>query len=254
MFGAGTPAERKQNLIMRQAQQRSVLDFVAGETQRLEGQLSSQDNHKLDQFLTNVREIEQRIARAEGFSTSRSPGDVDEPQAAIPHSFTDYVRLNFDVLHLAFLTDNTRVATFMISGDGNNRDFAEIGVPEGHHFCTHHHNDPSLIAKTCTIDHWYVQQLAYFLDKMENTKDVDGNSLLHNSMIVYGSGHADGNRHTHTNLPIVLAGNGGGLLNPGRYVQYQAQPITNLWLSLMDRMGAGSLDRFGDSTGRLANV
>jgi hypothetical protein len=193
---------------MRQRQQQSILDFVAEDTQSLQRQLSGGDNHKLDQFLTNVREIEQRIERIEKSYAKHTAGDAPTPDAAIPASFTEYVRLNFDMLHLAFLTDNTRVATFMISGDGNNRDFNEIGIPEGHHFCTHHRNQPDLIAKTCVIDHWYVQQLAYFLNKMDQTQDVDGNSLLHNSMIVYGSGHADGNRHTHTNLPIILAGAG----------------------------------------------
>jgi len=254
LFGAGSPQERAQNLIMRQRQQRSVLDFVAEDTRSLEQQLSGSDNRKLDEFLTNVREIEQRIERVEKSYGKHSVGDVPTPDAAIPASFTQYVRLNFDMLHLAFLTDNTRVATFMISGDGNNRDFNEIGVPEGHHFCTHHRNQPDLIAKTATIDHWYVQQLAYFLNKMDQTKDIDGNSLLHNSMIVYGSGHADGNRHTHTNLPIILAGAGGGTLTPGRYVRNSSTPITNLYLSLMDRMGVADMNRFGDSTGRLASV
>jgi hypothetical protein len=254
LFGAGSPKERTQNLVLRQRQQRSILDFVAADTQSLERQLSGGDNQKLDQFLTNVREIEQRIERIEKSYAGHTAGDAATPAAAIPASFTEYVRLNFDMLHLAFLTDNTRVATFMISGDGNNRDFNEIGIPEGHHFCTHHRNQADLIAKTCTIDHWYVQQLAYFLDKMDKTTDVDGNSLLHNSMIIYGSGHADGNRHTHTNLPIILAGAGGGALTPGRYVQHQPTPVTNLYLSLMDKMGAGGVPRFGDSTGRLASV
>jgi hypothetical protein len=254
LFGAGSPKERTQNLAMRQRQQHSVLDFVAEDTQSLERQLSGSDNQKLDQFLTNVREIEQRIERIEKSYTKHTAGDAEAPAPAIPASFTEYVRLNFDMLHLAFLTDNTRVATFLISGDGNNRDYAEIGIPEGHHFCTHHRNQPDLIAKTCVIDHWYVQQLAYFLNKMEETKDIDGNSLLHNSMIIYGSGHADGNRHTHTNLPIILAGAGGGSLTPGRYVQNKATPATNLYLSLMDRMGATGITRFGDSTGRLADL
>jgi hypothetical protein len=254
LFGVGSPQERAKNLIARQRQQSSVLDFVAQDTRSLEQELSGSDNHKLDEFLTNVREIEQRIERVEKSSGKHTAGDLPAPDAAIPASFTEYVRLNFDMLHLAFLTDNTRVATFMISGDGNNRDFNEIGVPEGHHFCTHHRNQPDLIAKVETIDHWYVKQLAYFLNKMDQTKDIDGNSLLHNSMIVYGSGHADGNRHSHTNLPIILAGSGGGALTPGRYVRNFATPITNLYLSLMDRMGVANLLRFGDSTGRLASV
>jgi hypothetical protein len=254
LFGAGSPRERTHNLLLRQRQERSILDFVTDDTQSLQRQLSGNDTQKLDQFLTNVREIEQRIQRVEKTYAKHTAGEVPEPNAAIPASFTEYVRLNFDMLHLAFLTDNTRVATFMISGDGNNRDFNEIGIPEGHHFCTHHRNQPDLIAKTSTIDHWYVQQLAYFLDKMDQTKDIDGHSLLHNSMIVYGSGHADGNHHTHTNLPIILAGGGGGTLTPGRFVQNSSAPITNLYLSLMDRMGVGGLNRFGDSTGRLTGV
>ena len=254
LFGAGSPKERTQNLVMRQQQQRSVLDFVAEDTKSLERQLSGGDSQKLDQFLTNVREIEQRLERVEKSYAHHTAGDAPTPAPAIPASFTEYVRLNLDMLLLAFQTDNTRVATFMISGDGNNRDFTEIGVPEGHHFCTHHRNQADLIAKTCVIDHWYVQQLAYFLDKMDQTRDVDGNSLLHNSMIIYGSGHADGNRHTHVNLPIILAGAGGGALTPGRYVQNKPTPVTNLYLSLMDRMGAGGVTRFGDSTGRLSNI
>jgi hypothetical protein len=104
------------------------------------------------------------------------------------------------------------------------------------------------------IDLWYVTQLAYFLDKMEKTKDIDGNSLLHNSQIVYGSGNSDGNRHTHVDLPIILAGGGGGTLTQGRYVNQPNLPISNLYLSMMDRIGAKGIERFGDSTGRLADV
>src|SRR6185295_771080 len=106
-----------------------------------------------------------------------------------------------------------------------------------------------MMEKIAEIDLWYVQQLAYFLEKMEQTKDIDGKSLLHNSQIVYGSGNADGNRHTHTNLPVILAGGGGGALSPGRYTQYDDQPLANLYLSMMDRIGGKAMDRFGDSTG-----
>ncbi len=254
LFGTGaTPAERLQSLQLRKTQQRSVLDFVASETRDFSRGLSTRDNQKLDEYLTSVREIEQRIQRAETSSDQHPDPGRDAPDG-IPASFKDYVRLNLDMLHLAFLTDNTRVATFMFAGDGNNRDFAEIGVPEGHHFCTHHHNDPDLIAKTCTIENWYVAQLAYFLEKMEATKDVDGNSLLHNSMIMYGTGIADGNRHNHQNLPVILAGAGGGTLTPGRYIQNDPSPIANLYLSMLDRMGVPSMERFGDSTGRLTDV
>jgi hypothetical protein len=119
---------------------------------------------------------------------------------------------------------------------------------------SHHQNIADKVAKVADIDLWYVQQFAKFLGKLQATKDVDGNSLLHNTMIVYGGGNADGNRHTHVNLPILLAGGGGGTLNPGRYVKHGNQSAMNLYLSLADRMGVKNLERFGDSTGRLANV
>jgi hypothetical protein len=254
LFGTGgTPAERQKSLLLRKAQQRSVLDFVASETTSVSRDLSTRDNQKLDEYLTSVREIEQRIQRAETTSDKHPDPGRDAPDG-IPVVFKDYLRLNLDMLHLAFLTDNTRVASFMFAGDGNNRDFADIGVPDGHHFCTHHAGNADLIAKTCIIENWYVAQLAYFLEKMEATQDVDGHSLLHNSMIMYGTGIADGNRHNHQNLPIILAGAGGGTLTPGRYIKYGSTPIANLYLSMIDRMGVPSLERFGDSTGRLADV
>jgi hypothetical protein len=111
-----------------------------------------------------------------------------------------------------------------------------------------------MIDKVAEIDLWYVKHLAKFLEKMEQTKDVDGQSLLQNSMIVYGSGNADGNRHTHTNLPVLLAGAGGGTLTPGRFAKYGGVPMSNLLLSLADRMGAQSVERLGDSTGRVQNI
>ena len=160
----------------------------------------------------------------------------------------------FDMLVLAFQTDATRVATFLLAGEGSNRSFSEIGVSEGHHNLTHHDNKPDIIAKVARIDLWYATQLAKFLEKMEETKDLDGQSLLHNSMILYGSGNADGNRHTHTNLPILLAGSAGGGLKTGRYLKTRPAPLTNLFLSMGDRMGAEGIERHGDSTGRLACV
>jgi hypothetical protein len=160
----------------------------------------------------------------------------------------------FDILTLAFQTDSTRIATILLAHDGSNRSFAEIGIPEGHHDLSHHFGDEEKIRKVSDIDVWYVKQFAQFLKKLEQTKDVDGQSLLHNSMILYGGGNADGNRHTHVNLPLILAGAGGGTLTPGRFIKHGSQPTTNLFLSMADRMGIQGLERFGDSTGRLASV
>jgi hypothetical protein len=160
----------------------------------------------------------------------------------------------YDMMLLAFKTDSTRVATFILGHDGDNRSFSEIGVNEGHHDLSHHQNDAERVEKVATIDRWYSEQFNKFLERMDETIDVDGNTLLHNSRIVYGSGNADGNRHTHENLPVLLAGAGGGQLNPGRYVQHGAEPMSNLFLTLADQVGVSGLDRFGDSTGRLGNV
>jgi hypothetical protein len=160
----------------------------------------------------------------------------------------------YDMLLLAFQTDSTRVATLLLAHDGSNRSFDHIGIFEGHHDLTHHQNRKDWIEKVADIDLWYVAQFARFLDKLRATKDIDGNSLLHNTMIVYGSGNADGNRHTHDNLPIVLAGAGGGTLKPGRYVKHGSKPMTDLFLSVADRMGIRGVERFGDSTGRLGNI
>jgi hypothetical protein len=253
LFGSGPRNERKQNLALRQEQQRSILDFVQNDSHALANELAGRDRDKLDEYLTSVRDIEQRIQRSEKSRVGAKEPDADTP-AGIPESFTQYVRLMYDMLLLSFQTDSTRVATFMIAGDGSNRDFAEIGIPEGHHSLSHHRNIPETIKKVAAIDLWYATQFAYFLEKMENTKDVDGNSLLHNSMIVYGSGNSDGNRHTHTDLPIILAGGGGGTLAPGRFVKHSDAPMSNLYLSMMDRIGVKNMDRFGDSTGRLANI
>jgi hypothetical protein len=155
---------------------------------------------------------------------------------------------------LAFQTDSTRIATVLLAGEGSNRTFAEVGLSEGHHNLTHHRNNPEIIDKVKEIDLWYMKQLAKFLDKMQQTKDTDGRSLLQNSMIMYGSGNADGNRHSHNNLPILLAGGGGGSLKGGRYIKAKPAPLTNLFLSMADRMGIQNLQRFGDSSGRLANI
>jgi hypothetical protein len=158
------------------------------------------------------------------------------------------------MLLLSFQTDSTRVATFMIAGDGNNREFSEIGINDGHHALTHHGGKADWIEKVIQIDTWYAKQLAYFIEKMDATKDIDGNSLLHNSQILYGSGCGDGNRHTHVNLPAILAGGGGGTLNPGRYTQFDNLPMCNLYLSMADRVGGKPLERFGDSTGRVTDI
>ena len=252
LFGSGAPGERHANLERRRHEQRSVLDFVLAEARSMHRRLQSGDKDKLDQYLTGVRELETRIEKVERLGEAADPA-IDTP-VGIPADYAEYIQLMYDLLVLAFQTDSTRVATLMLAHDGSNRSFDHIGIFEGHHDLTHHRNRPEWIDKVADIDQWYVRQFATFLGKLEKHKDVDGKSLLHNSMIVYGSGNADGNRHTHDNLPLLLAGGGGGTLSPGRYVKHGSKPTTNLFLSMADRLGIDGLARFGDSTEPLGNV
>jgi len=233
-------------------EQSSVLDFVMQDARAMQQRLGGRDQAKLDQYLTGIRELEARIQRAEQFGEVKDPM-VGTP-AGIPADYAKHIQLMYDILLLAFQTDSTRVATLLLAHDGSNRSFADIGIPEGHHDLSHHQGNPDKIEKITEIDLFYVQQFGKFLDKLSATKDVDGNSILHNSMIVYGGGNADGNRHTHVNLPILLAGAGGGTATPGRFVKQGGKPATNLFLSMADRMGLQNLERFGDSTGRLENI
>jgi hypothetical protein len=252
LFGAGAHGERAKNAERRMRERRSVLDFVMDDARRMQGRLDPNDRDKLDQYLTGVREVEARIQNAERFGPSIDP--VLPTPAGIPATHAEYVQLMYDMMLLAFQTDSTRVATFVLGHDGDNRSFSEIGITEGHHDLSHHQNNTERVEKVAQIDRWYVEQFNQFLIKMDRTRDIDGNSLLHNSRILYGSGNADGNRHTHENLPLVLAGGGGGRFNGGRFVNHGSKPLANLFLDLADQAGVTGLDRFGDSTGRLGNV
>ena len=214
----------------------------------LEQQLGGHDQKKLDEYLTSVREIERRLEQAEQFKNFPSPA-VETPPG-IPGTFREHIELMFDMMILAFQTDSTRIATFLLANEGSNRTFPDINISEGHHNLSHHRNKKEPLDKIADIDRWYVQQFARFLEKMEAVKDVDGKSLLHNSMIVYGSGNADGNAHTHSNLPVILAGTGRGCLVGGTPCQVQVaadeQPLSQHARS----NGSCEVPRLGDSTGR----
>jgi len=252
LFGAGAHGERAGQAQQRMKDRRSILDSVMDDARVMNTRLDSTDRAKLDQYLTGVREIEARIEKAERFGPNVDP-DAPTP-AGIPATQAEYVELMYDMMLIAFRTDSTRVATFVLGHDGDNRSFSEIGITEGHHDLSHHQNNPERVDKVAQIDRWYVEQFSKFLVRMENTKDVDGHSLLHNTRILYGSGNADGNRHTHENLPLILAGGGGGQLTGGRYVDHGGQPLSNLFLNMAGQAGVTNLDRFGDSTKVLVNV
>jgi hypothetical protein len=252
LFGAGAPGERRRSLELRREQQRSILDFVRDDTRALEQQLGGHDHKKLDEYLTSVREIERRLEQADNFKDFTGPS-VETPPG-IPGTFREHIELMFDMMILAFQTDSTRIASFLLANEGSNRTFPDVNISEGHHNLSHHRNKKEPLAKIADIDRWYVEQFARFLEKMEAVKDVDGKSLLHNSIIVYGSGNADGNAHTHANLPVILAGTAGGAFSAGRHVKFKSQPMSNLYLSMLDRMGVAGVPRLGDSTGRVEGI
>lgn len=253
LFGNGkNAAERQRNLDLRIARQKSVLDFIGDDAATLQRQLGRNDQQKLDEYLTGVREIERRIERAERFRELPDPGA--ESPAGIPNNYQEHIRLMADMLVLAFQTDSTRVGTFLLAHDGSNRNFREVGVTDGHHNLSHHQNKAEILEKIAKIDTFYATQYAYFLKRMKETKDRDGKSLLDNSMVVYCSGLGDGNAHSHTNLPFILAGRAGGAFHPGRhFVPSSDTPMNNLYVTMLQTMGV-KVERFGDSTGMLTGV
>jgi hypothetical protein len=175
-----------------------------------------------------------------------SPGGV-------PREYEQHLRVMFDLLALAFQTDTTRISTFMIAHDGSNRSYPFAGVPDGHHDISHHGGSAEKKAKLAKINRFHMAQFAYFLERLKSVRE-GGGTLLDNCMIVYGSGIADGNAHSHHDLPVLLAGRGGGALATGRHVRFpQDTPMTNLYLAMLERMGVAA-ERLGDSTGALKGL
>ncbi len=246
LFGSGDRREDGRRRHLR----KSILDFVRDDARRLQGRLGSTDRGKLDEYLTSVRELEQRIEQAEAFPAEEP--EADKPDG-IPGSYREHIRLQFELMALAFETDTTRISTFMLAHDGSNRPFPELDIHSGHHQLSHHRNNPENLASIARIDRFYTEQFAWFLERLRRTREGDGN-LLDHSMIVYGGGIKDGNRHNHDDLPILLAGRGGGSLRPGRMIRAEeGTPMTNLYLSLLDRMNVDA-ERIGDSTGRFDRI
>jgi hypothetical protein len=227
----------------------SILDFVQADARRLTQRLSSADRQKMEQYLDSVREVEQQIERKE--TNQRSLPAGSEMLDQIPESYTEHIRLMYDLATLAFVTDSTRVITLMIAHDGSNRSYPFIGVPEGHHDMTHHGGDEAKRAKVTTINRFHIEQFGYLLKKLREA-DHQGRSLLDQAMIVYGSGISDGNQHLHDDLPVLLAGRGGASWTTGRHVRFPKDtPMSNLYVAMMQQAGI-PIDSFGDSTGSLS--
>ncbi|HEY6332599.1 MAG TPA: DUF1552 domain-containing protein [Blastocatellia bacterium] len=227
---------------------KSILDMVTADTRDLVKTLGPADRRKMDEYLSSVREIEQRITAAEKDNRQITPG-IEKP-SGIPFTFPEYVKLMYDLQVVAFQSDLTRVATLVVGREGSNRVYPEIGIPDPHHPLTHHRDNPEWIEKVTKINCLHAELFAYFVKRLKSTQDGDG-TLLDHSMTVYGAGLSDGNKHRHDNLPILLAGRAGGSLKSGLHLVFKEEtPMTNMYLSLLDRMGVEP-EKMGDSTGKL---
>ena len=250
LFGnASSPTDRKGQL-KRRALNKSILDFALQGASNFNKRLGKLDQEKLSEYFTSVRELEKRIEREEK-NWEKLP-DLKSP-VGIPENYRAHLRLMFDMMVLAFQSDSTRISSFLLAHDGSNRSFRDIGVPEGHHSLSHHKNDPEKIKKLAKIDQFYSEQFAYFIDKLSTTQEIDGSRLLDHCMIVFGGGISDGNRHRHSDLPVLLAGGSSHGLTTGRHVDYEGVPMTNLYLGMLDRAGVQA-SQVGDSSGLIKDL
>jgi len=242
-----TPEQRAQRSRFRA----TILDFVAEDTRSLQRELGPTDRRKLDEYLSSIRSIERQIERAEHENEQIDPG-LNKPYG-VPADFAEHFKLMSDMLTVALQADMTRVFTFLMTREGTSRPYREIGIPDGHHPLTHHRNQDDWIEKVIQINTYHVEQFAAWIDRLKSIEEGDG-TLLDNSMIVYGAGLSDGNRHLHHDLPTMIVGKGGGTIKPGRRIIHRREtPLANLHLSLMDRMGL-EIEHFADSTGRLGGL
>jgi hypothetical protein len=250
LFGTATSTDAASRLA-RVRRDRSILDSVSDKVASLRVRLAPGDRTKLTEYLEAVRDVERRVQKAEEQS-DRELLVVDQP-AGIPGDFGEHARLMMDLLALAYQADLTRVSTFMIGREVSSRPYPEIGIPDSHHPVSHHENDPQKLDKLGRINLHHMTQFAHFVEKLKATPEGDG-SLLDSSLLVYGAGISDSNTHFHDNLPIALVGGAAGGLRGGRHLRYPKNtPLTNLWLTVLDKMGVPA-EKIGDSTGTIQHL
>jgi hypothetical protein len=248
LFGAGaTPAERAQ----RRVEDRSILDAITAAVARLTRELGGADRLRLTKYLDDIREIERRIQQVEAYNRSGELRELPEAPIGVPDSFSEHVKLMFDLQALAFASDLTRVTSFKLARDASARAYPESGVKTGFHPCSHHDHKEDRIAEFAKVNRYHVSQLPYFLEKLKSTPDGDSN-LLENSVVVYASPMADSQVHSHRRCPLFLVGHGGGQLKGNLHLQApDGTPMANAFLSVLHTLGADQVERFGDSTGAL---
>jgi Protein of unknown function (DUF1552) len=252
LFGDGDSTDAPSRM-SRLEHQKSVLDYVTGSLSRLRMRLGTGDRRKLEEYLEAVRDIERRIQLAEEQNATIQLPLIERP-SAIPDDYEQYTKLMIDMQVVAWQTDMTRVASFMLGRDGSNRAYREIGISDGHHSISHHQSDPEKVEKLIKIDQLHVAMFAYLLKKLKETPDGDG-TLLDHSLVLFGSSISESNIHTHDDLPIVVAGSANGQLKGNRHLVYSKEtPLNNLFLNMFDLAGLPHVEGFGDSTGRLAGL
>jgi hypothetical protein len=259
LFGRGTAGEQDAQRAKRDQSNKSILDFVRDDAQSLSKQLSANDQRKLDEYLTSIRDIEVRIDKSKDPRPLKIPDPIMQLPDSTPRDFQEHVRIMADLMVLAFQADLTRVVTFPFANESSNRSYPSLTakindkdetIREGHHELSHHGGDPVKQAKIRRINRFHIEQLAYILDKMRSIAEGD-KTLLDQALIVYGSGNSDGNRHNHDNLPILLCGSGGGKIKTGQHLKYPKEtPLMNLYLAMFEAIGCPAKS-FGDSTGAL---
>lgn len=247
LFGEGGSAQERRSALKKKA---SLLDFVNDDLQSLKRELGPADRSKIDDYLTSVREIEQRIQKAEAATHDEALPDLDRPDG-VPVSYRDHARLMFELQMLAFQGDITRITTFQLARETSNRVYPETGVTDPHHPLSHHGNDPRKIERMSKINAFHVSLFAEFLEKMKATPDGNG-SLLDHSLFLYGSGMGNPNVHDHQNLPVIVAGGAAGGVKGGRHLHFdEPTALANLHLTLLDRAGV-KVEKFGDSNGMIS--
>lgn len=241
----------------RQKYNQSVLDFIKDDATSLQKRLGAHDRQKLDEYFTGIREIERRVAFLEraGKATGATSPEFQQrlPAPAASIDYPEQLKLLGDMMVLAFQADITRISTFMLADEGSGRAYTNLEIKDGHHDLSHHGRDEAKLDKLQKINRYHTEQLAYILTKMKNIKEGD-KSLLDNTMLVYGGGISDGDRHNHNDLPILLCGKGGGAIKTGRHVKYPDRtPMSNLLVTMLDRFGVPG-ETIGDSSGKLAQL
>ncbi len=249
LFGSGgTPEQRAQ----RRATDRSILDLLNSQLTGLRRSLSAADRQRMDQYSSNIRDIEQRIARIEQRNTSGEERELPGAPAGVPDSFEEHVKLMFDLQVLAFSSDTTRVFSFKLGRDGSGRVYTGSGVDRGFHDASHHGTAEERIRQFGEINKYHVSLLPYFLEKLQATMDGDA-SLLEKTLVLYGSPMAVGNTHNHRNCPLILLGHGGGVVEGGVHLKARKDtPMANVMLTLLHKLGLDDMQSFGDSTGEFS--